>query len=96
MGWRSAPAICYASALCRPFLAMTKYLLLLVLALFACWAWRGFRKPGRTGAPRDRAAERMVQCAHCGVNQPVSESLLADGRYYCCAAHLRESGNDGG
>jgi hypothetical protein len=31
-------------------------------------------------------AERMVQCAHCGVNQPVSESILANDRYYCCVA----------
>ncbi|TMQ77975.1 hypothetical protein ACCUM_2426 [Candidatus Accumulibacter phosphatis] len=37
----------------------------------------------------------MVQCAHCGVNQPVSESVLANGRYYCCAAHLREAQSDG-
>jgi uncharacterized protein len=96
MGWRSAPAICYASALCRPFLAMTKYLLLLVLAPLRMLGVARFPQARRTGAPRDRAAERMVQCAHCGVNQPVSESLLADGRYYCCAAHLRESGNDGG
>jgi uncharacterized protein len=40
-------------------------------------------------------AERMVQCAHCGVNQPVSESILANDRYYCCAAHLREAQSDG-
>ncbi|WP_353847451.1 PP0621 family protein [Accumulibacter sp.] len=69
---------------------------MLVLALFAWWAWRSYRKPGRTDAPRDRAAERMVPCAQCGINQPVSESLLANGRYYCCAAHLRESRGEGG
>ncbi len=46
-------------------------------------------------AQGDREVERMVQCAHCGVNQPISESLLANGRYYCCAAHLRESGHGG-
>ncbi|MCM8612706.1 PP0621 family protein [Accumulibacter sp.] len=76
---------------------MTKYLLLLALGLLAWWAWRGFRKSAGTTAQggRDREVERMVQCAHCGVNQPVSESLLANGRYYCCAAHLRESGRDG-
>ncbi|EXI93173.1 MAG: hypothetical protein AW12_00029 [Candidatus Accumulibacter sp. BA-94] len=95
-GWPSAPAICYPAVLCRPFLAMTKYFLLLALALFAWWLWRRVRKPDRTDTPRGREVERMVQCAHCGVNQPVSESLLADGRYYCCAAHLRESGNGGG
>jgi hypothetical protein len=33
----------------------------------------------------------MVACALCGVNQPVSESILANDRYYCSAAHLREA-----
>jgi len=75
---------------------MTKYLVLLALGLLAWWAWRGFRKSAGAAARRDGEAERMVQCAHCGVNQPVSESLLVNDRYYCCAAHLRESGNDGG
>jgi uncharacterized protein len=78
------------------FVAMTKYLLLLALGILAWWAWRGFRKSAGTGAQHGGEVERMVQCAHCGVNQPVSESLLANGRYYCCTAHLRESGSDGG
>jgi len=38
-------------------------------------------------APRE--VERMVTCAYCGVNQPVSESLLADGQYYCSPEHRR-------
>ena len=41
--------------------------------------------------PSPRAAERMVKCAHCGVNQPVSESILTHGRYYCCNAHRLEA-----
>ena len=36
-----------------------------------------------------REPEQMVTCAHCGVNQPVSESVLVDGRYYCCQEHGR-------
>jgi uncharacterized protein len=31
----------------------------------------------------------MVSCAHCGIHLPKNESLLADGKYYCCAAHSR-------
>jgi uncharacterized protein len=38
-----------------------------------------------------REPEQMVTCAHCGVNQPVSESVLVDGRYYCCQEHGREA-----
>ena len=36
-----------------------------------------------------REPEQMVTCAHSGVNQPVSESVLVDGRYYCCQEHGR-------
>ncbi|MEF8700115.1 MAG: PP0621 family protein [Candidatus Accumulibacter sp. UW26] len=73
---------------------MTKYLLLIGLALFAWWVWRKARAPRRPAAPPPKEVERMVQCAHCGVNQPVSESILADDRYYCCAAHLRQARSD--
>ncbi|KFB65882.1 MAG: hypothetical protein CAPSK01_004721 [Candidatus Accumulibacter vicinus] len=76
---------------------MTKFLLLIGLVWFVWWAWRkswtshrGTRRP-----VEQLETERMVPCAHCGVNQPVSESILANGRYYCCAAHLREAQSDG-
>ena len=70
---------------------MTKYLLLIGLAFFVWWLWRKARASRAGSGQRPRAIERMVQCAHCGVNQPITESILADGRYFCCAAHLRES-----
>ncbi len=44
----------------------------------------------RRQAPPARAPERMVTCAHCHVNQPLSESILSNGRYYCCPAHQHE------
>ena len=69
-----------------------KYLLLLALVFVVVWALR------RTQAPRGETpasfsahpSERMVQCAYCGVNQPVSESILDNGRYFCCRAHQHE------
>jgi hypothetical protein len=73
---------------------MTKYLLLIGLAWVLWWIWCKSRA-ARSGSERSRTVqreeERMVACAHCGVNQPVSESILANDRYYCCAAHLREA-----
>jgi uncharacterized membrane protein len=51
---------------------MTKYLLLIGLAFFVWWLWRKARAPRAGSGQRPRAIERMVQCAHCGVNQPVS------------------------
>ncbi len=77
---------------------MTKYFLLFALVLFVWWLWRKSASTRSTDRrpTNKREPERMVQCAHCGVNQPVSESILADGRYYCCPAHLREARSDGG
>ena len=76
---------------------MTKFLLLIGLAWFFGWVGRkvvAARGPLPPPAGR-RDAERMVQCSYCGVNQPVSESILVDGRYYCCAAHLHDSRSNG-
>jgi uncharacterized protein len=32
-------------------------------------------------------AEVMLQCAHCGVYYPAAETVRADGRDFCSAAH---------
>lgn len=32
-------------------------------------------------------AEVMLQCAHCGVYYPATETVRADGRDFCSAAH---------
>lgn len=70
-----------------------KILLLIVLAIAAVLVWRLMQASSRRVRPQaaTRAAERMVACAHCGVNQPLSESVLARGRYYCCDAHWHEA-----
>jgi len=77
---------------------MTKYLLLIGLVWVVWWLWRKSRMSSRADAASrstvQREAERMVQCTRCGVNQPVSESILVKGRYYCCAAHLDDSASD--
>lgn len=76
---------------------MTKYLLLIALIVIVVWMWRQARatRSGERRPTAPRAAEQMVKCAYCGVNQPVSESILADGRYYCCAAHRHDGENKG-
>ncbi|TFW34042.1 PP0621 family protein [Massilia horti] len=40
-------------------------------------------------APPQPQSERMTSCAHCGVYFPASEAVTADGREYCCPAHVR-------
>ena len=51
--------------------------------------------PGQAGQPgqpprgADGQGEPMTCCAHCGLYFPASEALAAEGRDYCCPAHLR-------
>lgn len=76
---------------------MTKYLLLIALAVVIWWMWRKAQavRLNDQSPPIPRAAEPMVRCAHCGVNQPVSESILAGNLYYCSAAHQRDAEAEG-
>jgi uncharacterized protein len=70
-----------------------KYLLLIAFFLVVLGLLRkarAARSPGRR-PPAARAPEKMVKCAYCGVNQPVSESLLTQGQYYCCDAHRHQA-----
>lgn len=39
--------------------------------------------------------EDMVQCTHCGVHLPRSESIGAEGRYFCSQEHQRLGGRRG-
>jgi uncharacterized protein len=70
-----------------------KYLLLIAFFFAILWMLRRAQssRSGRRPPPAARAPERMVKCAYCGVNQPVSESILTHGRYYCCDAHRLEA-----
>ena len=66
-----------------------KYLLLIALFFVVLWALRKAQssRSGVQAPPASRVPEQMVKCAHCGVNQPVSESILTQGHYYCCEDH---------
>ena len=67
-----------------------KFLLWIALFCIALWFVRK-AKSIRSDAPPpfSRAPEEMVKCAHCGVNQPLSESILSRGNYFCCSEHRR-------
>jgi uncharacterized protein len=73
-------------------LNIMKYLLLIALFFAVLWLLRKARPSRAAGQspPAARAPEQMVKCAHCGVNQPVSESILTHGRYYCCEDHMNQ------
>ncbi|MYM30074.1 hypothetical protein GTP58_17220 [Duganella sp. CY15W] len=44
-----------------------------------------YRERAASQAAND--AEVMLQCAHCGIFYPASETVQANGRDYCSAAH---------
>jgi uncharacterized protein len=41
-------------------------------------------------------AETMVQCAHCGIHLPLSESIESNGRYFCSKAHAHSPNDEHG
>jgi len=49
--------------------------------------------PQQPSAPPSVAIENMTSCAHCGLHFPASEALHAEGRDYCCPAHLHQPDN---
>ncbi|MBX9848279.1 MAG: hypothetical protein K2X64_03225 [Rhodocyclaceae bacterium] len=61
----------------------------LILFLIVWLVWRLTRKLRQPGPPpaRPTASETMHACAHCGLNVPASEVLMADGHAYCSDAH---------
>ena len=70
-----------------------KYLLLIALFFVVLWLLRKAQavRRAQTQSPTAQAAESMVECALCGVNQPASESVLSKGRYYCSSAHQADA-----
>ncbi|MQY50631.1 PP0621 family protein [Rhodocyclus gracilis] len=68
---------------------MAKLLVLMALAGLLIYWWRSRRPRGAVPPPRVRGAERMVVCAHCGVNVPESESERVGGQFYCTPEHRR-------
>jgi uncharacterized protein len=77
---------------------MSRLLFWIALAILVVFAIRAKLReaapkapmPGRRPARREADTERMAHCAHCGVYFPASESVSADGRDYCCPAHVRQ------
>jgi len=67
-----------------------KYLL---LAIFLGIVWSFWKKRAEASSRSELrpppATEHIVACAHCGVHQPVSESLREGDAYFCCEAHRR-------
>ena len=68
---------------------MGKLLILLIILVAAYWILAAKRRPAAKPGRAPASPEAMVECAHCRVNLPVSESLAANGRHYCSEEHRR-------
>lgn len=68
-----------------------KYLLWIALIAILYWTLRKSRNPRKDAdpcaPPAQRAPERMVCCAYCGVNLPVSESVPGKDCHFCSIDH---------
>lgn len=62
-------------------------LILVAVVMFVIYLLLRSFKSNKPAFDASSVAEDMVQCAHCGVHLPKSESLEAGGRYFCNAAH---------
>ncbi|MBI4985396.1 MAG: hypothetical protein HZC24_08660 [Rhodocyclales bacterium] len=66
---------------------MGKYVLLFLFGLLIYLVLtRNRRKRNAAAAP---TAEAMIQCDYCRVHLPLSESLPAGEKRYCCEEHRR-------
>lgn len=67
---------------------MVKVLLLAIFA-FAIYLWLSgaAARRQRGDTPSAKAQEDMVTCARCGVHLPQSDSVSANGQYFCCDEH---------
>lgn len=66
---------------------MGRLLFILIIVALVYWLLTSSRRaPPRRDEPPARPQD-MVSCAYCGVHLPKSESILKEGKYYCCTAH---------
>ncbi len=81
-------ASCNASSGQARDAAMSKLILIVLVVLFAWWILRSYLRSVTRKEP-PKAPEDMVQCAHCGVHLPRSESQSGNGEFFCSEEHLR-------
>jgi uncharacterized protein len=70
---------------------MAKIILLILALLLVYWVFSVRRKGKQpaSGGKSEKVVEKIVVCAHCQLHVPESESVVFDGRHYCCEEHRR-------
>ena len=69
---------------------MSRLLFFAAIAVIVYWLFQSYRKRPPEGGGVSAEAEDMVRCAQCGVHLPKRESIVAEGRHFCCEAHRAE------
>jgi uncharacterized protein len=65
---------------------MIKLLLIIAVIALAYWILKSYGR-SLSGSRPASAGEDMVRCVQCGVHLPKSESVLAQGNFFCSDAH---------
>ena len=74
-----------------PRLFLFIFFILIIVFFFRSLQGKAAKKAEKKAEKKpEKTAEDMVRCAVCGVHQPVSESILSHGKYYCQAQHMQE------
>ena len=70
---------------------LARIILLAVLIWLVFALFRKHRRAAGESGHAPQTTQDMVRCEVCGIHQPKSESLLKNGRYYCCEVHSNAS-----
>ena len=69
---------------------MSRLIFIIVIVALVYWLFKSYtRKLNKPDQEQPPGTQDMVSCAYCGIHLPKSESVSADGKYYCCAEHSR-------
>lgn len=63
--------------------------LLIGFAVYLVIAAASRKQRRRMQEPVQRPAEKMVACAHCGVNLPRSDAVSSGARFFCSEDHRK-------
>ena len=67
---------------------MSRLIFIIVIIALVFWLLKSYRnKSQQQDEPVSTSPQDMVSCVYCGINLPKNESVLVDGKAYCCDAH---------
>ena len=86
---RAVAAICGYTSLSGATLAKLIFIFIVGLIIYGLICGYSRRMPKGEADPQVKSDEDMVRCSHCGVHLPRSESILAEGKFFCSEEHRR-------